>query len=270
MAEMYKSGLEERLQSATPSARFEFQDVLFSTAHMDVVVQHGLRPTGGEQIAYVVVQSTGPAHVYQDASSTRRKWTQDTIVLRSDTANVRVRLLLFLPATDEQTNVVGPGTTGATSLASGQFTFPATQAPSTDANTLDDYEEGTWTPSLQFGGAASGMTYGATRTGHYIKVGQLVHISFRLVLTARGTSTGNATVTGLPFTSANDGIGVAGDLQAGSMTGLTGFGTGLYVAANGTSALLTQGSATGDVPLTHAVFTNTSDIVGTVTYRTNQ
>ena len=38
---------------------------------------------------------------------------------------------------------------GATPSASGSgITFPATQSASTDANTLDDYEEGTWTPNM--------------------------------------------------------------------------------------------------------------------------
>jgi hypothetical protein len=55
---------------------------------------------------------------------------------------------------------------GATPTTSGTgITFPATQSASTDANTLDDYEEGTWTPSV--GGSA---TYGAQQNGRYIKI----------------------------------------------------------------------------------------------------
>jgi hypothetical protein len=97
-----------------------------------------------------------------------------------------------------------------------------------------------------------------------------VYAGFRVVLTAKGSSTGNAQLSGLPFTSANDSIGAAGDLQASNMTGLTGYATGLYVQANGTTALLTQGSATGDVQLTHAVFTNTTDLAGSVVYLASQ
>ncbi len=41
-------------------------------------------------------------------------------------------------------------------LGSGQITFPATQNPSADANTLDDYEEGTWTPVDSSG---AGLTF---------------------------------------------------------------------------------------------------------------
>ena len=62
---------------------------------------------------------------------------------------------------------------------------------------LDDYEEGTWTPALKFGGANVGMT--GTFTGEYVKVGGLVTVSGQLTLTAKGSSTGIVVVTGLPF-----------------------------------------------------------------------
>ena len=79
------------------------------------------------------------------------------------------------------------------------ITFPATQSASTDANTLDDYEEGTWTPSLKFGGASVGMA--GTFEGYYTKIGRLVSGQGRMILSAKGSSTGAATLA-LPFTSA--------------------------------------------------------------------
>ena len=83
------------------------------------------------------------------------------------------------------------------------------------ANKLDDYEEGTWTPVFAFGGASVGQTYGAA-IGSYTKIGNLVTVSAYLVLTALGSSTGNATITGLPFTSGN----VGSRRTAGSLGGL--------------------------------------------------
>src|SRR5437899_10514888 len=80
--------------------------------------------------------------------------------------------------------------------------FPATQLPSTNVNTLDDYEEGTWTPALAFGGGTTGITYG-TQAGGYTKVGNRIDAWFRIVLTSKGSSTGAASITGLPFTIAN-------------------------------------------------------------------
>jgi hypothetical protein len=65
---------------------------------------------------------------------------------------------------------------------------------------LNDYEEGTWTATLNFGGASVGMTYGQ-RTGNYTKVGRQVSATVYIELSAKGSSTGNAIVTGFPFTN---------------------------------------------------------------------
>jgi hypothetical protein len=56
----------------------------------------------------------------------------------------------------------------------GGITFPATQLPSSDANTLDDYEEGTWTPSI---GSTSGVSGVSAGTHWYRKVGSLVVVT---------------------------------------------------------------------------------------------
>ncbi len=85
------------------------------------------------------------------------------------------------------------------SVTGGQIKFPAGQVPSADVNTLDDYEEGTWTPSLEFGGASVAMAY-TTQIGVYTKIGNMVFIQFYIFLSAKGTSAGAATITGLPFT----------------------------------------------------------------------
>ena len=102
------------------------------------------------------------------------------------------------------------GVGGATPSTSGSgITFPATQSASTSANTLDDYEEGTWTPLLAFGGSSSGITYDSGSRGNYTKIGNVVHVFCRMVLTSKGSQTSTATITGLPFTSLS-GVHVAG------------------------------------------------------------
>jgi hypothetical protein len=70
------------------------------------------------------------------------------------------------------------------------------------ANALDDYEEGTWTMGVSFGNAAVGVTYTST-TGTYTKIGRQVTVSGYLVLSNKGSSTGSARITGLPFTISN-------------------------------------------------------------------
>jgi hypothetical protein len=66
------------------------------------------------------------------------------------------------------------------------------------ANLLDDYEIGTFTPSM---GASSGSITTQSNTGEYVKVGDVCFIYMVLTLTNKGTASGTLTVSGLPFTS---------------------------------------------------------------------
>jgi len=99
-----------------------------------------------------------------------------------------------------------PSTSGA------GITFPATQSASSNANTLDDYEEGTWTPTWT-PASGSGATVNIA-DGFYTKVGNMVTVVFRLGTNGHGTSSGNITIGGLPFaassTSNNQGVLVCG------------------------------------------------------------
>jgi hypothetical protein len=71
------------------------------------------------------------------------------------------------------------------------------------ANYLDDYEEGTWTPTL-IDGASSSRTI-SSAAGRYTKIGNVVHAEFTLLKNETGGSGGNLNVGGLPFTSTNTG-----------------------------------------------------------------
>ena len=93
------------------------------------------------------------------------------------------------------TTTIGVG--NATPSASGAgITFPATQSASTDANTLDDYEEGTWTPVPD-----GSFTYtDSVFTGSYTKIGRIVHVSARIVTTSGNVAwIVGANMTGMPF-----------------------------------------------------------------------
>jgi len=126
--------------------------------------------------------------------------------------------------------VLKGGTAGANGVG---VTFPATQVASSDANCLDDYEEGTWTIGLTFGGASVGLTT-ALNTGRYTKIGRQVTVCGRLELSNKGSSTGAAVITGLPFAigSGNDSAqGVSfrfnGVSYTGSFQGYGGIGSTL-------------------------------------------
>jgi hypothetical protein len=91
---------------------------------------------------------------------------------------------------------------GVLDLTLGQIKFPATQVASANANTLDDYEEGTWTPVLQGSTTAGTYVYESIRTaGKYTKIGNQVTVwgVFRIASTTSAGS-GEPYVSGLPFT----------------------------------------------------------------------
>ncbi len=90
----------------------------------------------------------------------------------------------------------------------GQLAFPVTQAASADANTLDDYEEGTWTPT----GNNVSLT---VNTATYTKIGRTVLAQFDVTWPATA-DVNNATMSGLPFTNAaaNTGVAIASSNRA--------------------------------------------------------
>jgi hypothetical protein len=84
--------------------------------------------------------------------------------------------------------------------------FPATAVASANANNLDDYEEGTWTPTFTSGGNTLTIT-GGTQTYRYTKIGRQVFIEFNIEnSTVSGTAaTGDQRIT-LPFTGTSGAV----------------------------------------------------------------
>ena len=86
---------------------------------------------------------------------------------------------------------------GATSGVGTGISFPATQVASSDANTLDDYEEGTWTPA--FTGAGGNPTYTLGNTAaRYIKIGRLIFFNLSIQFSGKSGGSGTLGIT-LPF-----------------------------------------------------------------------
>ena len=100
------------------------------------------------------------------------------------------------------TTVVGAsGLFDISGASAGQIKFPASQNASSNVNTLDDYEEGTWTPVIGGTGGTSGQSY-TIQNGFYTKIGRLVCAGGDVALSNKGTITSNVYIS-LPFTSAN-------------------------------------------------------------------
>ena len=132
---------------------------------------------------------------------------------------------------------------------------------------LADYEEGTFTAGIAFGGAAVGITYDTTPTCTYTKIGRQVTVTGRVGLSSKGSSTGDATITGLPFTSAN--TGNAGYGANSIAMNLVTFANQyvLYTVPNSTSLSLYENTILGvQSSITDADFGNFSNLFFTSTY----
>ena len=175
---------------------------------------------------------------------------------------------------------VGSGTAGGTAtmvtrLSINGSTGAATFFSSVTANgvkfnggssTLNYYEEGTFTPGLTFGGGSTGMTF-FDRAGVYTRIGRQVTCTIYLALTAKGSSTGDASLTGLPFTNGNynrgsssaasirfDNITYSGDLQM------------ILPASTNYISFEQVTTAGADSRLTHSNFNDSTEMTITVTY----
>ena len=178
-----------------------------------------INPTGGN-VGIGTTSPTQKLHLYTAAASSLYTRIENAngntylglsaggdTILSADTAGNN--LLLFTSATERMRITSGGNVqlqqglslNAATAPASG-IEFPATQVASASANNLDDYEEGTWTMGVSFGGGTTGITY-SQNTGSYTKIGRQVTLNGTFTLTSKGSSTGTAQISGLPFTIAN-------------------------------------------------------------------
>ena len=128
--------------------------------------------------------------------------------------------------------VLKGGTIGADGVG---VTFPAAQIVSSDANCLDDDEEGTWTGTLA--GGTTNPTIPVTATGRYTKVGRQVSVQIAFETVSNVGASGSISITGLPF--ANAALRVIG--AAGAFTGATFSGTLISQIESAASSILFYG-----------------------------
>ena len=124
------------------------------------------------------------------------------------------------------TTTIGVGAATASASGSG-ISFPATQSASTDVNTLDDYEEGTWTPVAT---APVGTITSYNSAGTYVKIGRNVSLQFSVQITNAGTGSGALNVAGIPFAAtANLCAGGAKEIAVSGTGGTLYYGSSLSI-----------------------------------------
>jgi hypothetical protein len=119
---------------------------------------------------------------------------------------------------------------GATSTTGCGIAFPSTQVASSDVNTLDDYEEGTWTPA-DASGASLSLTVNAAR---YTKVGRLVTLAFFVTYPTNSNGL-SVKISGAPFAGIGGYTGISSTF--GTDSGLSNYniyfdGTFIFIASN--------------------------------------
>ena len=124
------------------------------------------------------------------------------------------------------------GTTSATANGgvlqiSNGITFPGTQSACSDPNTLDDYEEGTWTPTDASGG---GLTFAAA-SGKYTKVGRLITLAANITF---------------PTTADGNGVKIGG-LPFNNITGTQGCGFSAYVDGTAPGLVFRSQDSSGNI-----------------------
>jgi hypothetical protein len=137
------------------------------------------------------------------------------------------------------------------------------------ANALNDYEEGTWTPTLL--GASSNPTVGyLLQTGHYTKIGNTVNLYCRLQTNSRSGGSGTALIGGLPF--AHNSARAGGSL--GYISGVN-LGSGFAQFSlsgdpvSSTIRYVQSGDNVGSNIINVTEVGSTHDVVFTYTYQTN-
>jgi hypothetical protein len=209
--------------------------------------------TSGTDGGFLRISSTGDVKYYDfevtDSTGLAIQQNGDTRLTINNDGNIK----LF--------NNISVGNATPTTSGTG-ITFPATQSASSDANTLDDYEEGTWTPSI------GGTAVHQYQAGHYTKIGNVVTVTCLIAITTMGTGS-TQFVSGLPFTAKSVSGAVGGVIPYAvnlssnfySITPVIGWGSQTQVGFS-IQAGLDGSTSDGNT----AVFQNTTRIDFTMTY----
>lgn len=153
----------------------------------------------------------------------------------------------------------------------GQIPFPATPVPSSDPNTIDDFEEGTFTPSITFATPGNLAVSYSVQVGRYSKLGRWVTVSFGLATSSftHTTASGQLQIPGLPFTSLNVGYSNNAVLRFQGIN-KAGFSSVFGVLAGASTTLIMQASGmgvnVGGVSTADVASGGTVTLYGTVIY----
>jgi hypothetical protein len=160
---------------------------------------------------------------------------------------------------------LGVGATDGAASGAG-ITFPSSANLSTDVNTLDDYERGSFTPNLSANGGGS-ITI-MTQVGNYTKIGNTVTCTFWLQWSASTLSGSTVSMTGLPFAKNSSGVRPSPAIRAMSFASYTNV-VGGWLPDGSTNIQLNYyaSGSSNDVP--GSAIAGGGEYGGTIVYQTN-
>jgi hypothetical protein len=224
--------------------------------------------TEGDSSVVVTDSGTGKVEVTVD-NVELADFTTGAIVFNETGANQDFRVEgdtnANLIVADAGVDKVGIGTNtfntnGGVLQVSNGISFPASQSALTDPNTLDDYEEGTWTPGV--GGTA---TYNGTPAGNYVKIGKQVHITGRFDINVIGTGS-TANVSGLPFTPGSGSTQQGGVVHQFANLSQNTIAIWTKAESDGVLRFNLRASSSSSSSNDQAIFQNSTSIIFAVTY----
>ena len=242
---IYSPGADQVGISTGGTSRFEVSTTAVSST---LPVVHPLGAVGTPSITFTGDTNTG---IWSPTADTIAFSEGGAEAMRIDSSG---RLLVGVAA----------NANGGILQLSGGITFPATAVAVSDPNTLDDYEEGTYTPTIISSGGGQTATYSVT-TARYTKIGRVVTLDFDVALSTVSGGSGDALLSGLPFNSGGNSAG----------TGVIGFVSGwatqaptlLFSSSSPSSFQLryvSSATATAAIPWANAVVG--ARMIGSITY----
>ena len=225
-----------------------FTDSLIVSGTSPVV----LRSTGTTDVSVSAISTLADSSAFVYVQNDARQWTMRVNGADADKFNIRDstagadRLTIDSTGAATFAGAVSVGTgaaVGGATAGAGGLAFPASAVAVANANTLDDYEEGTWTPTDDSGAGLSFTFYNAS----YTKIGRLVEVEASILFPSTA-STAGVRITGLPFPAA-DGDDNTGGLSISATT----VGANYYM-------LITRGTSTftintnADVGVTNVIY----------------
>jgi len=193
--------------------------------------------------------------------------TNGTSTVLNGSGNVTIQAGNVDKVAVSSTGLAVTGLVDISAATSGQIKFPATQNASANANTLDDYEEGTWTATFVVD-SGSVTTSASIRYGFYTKIGRQVTITCMVAATAISSPTGSLYIFTLPFpvsstTGSDSAVSISGNnFTSSAATTLVGG------APAGASYIQINSYNAGSQSLMAANLTSSSSVNITATYFT--